>query len=85
MIKLKIREKKELHKLKTDELQKRLQTLETEKQKLETWMHNKNGTSMLVRNYPVEPTTNKHQNIKNIKKNIAVIKTILHLRLLKTI
>ncbi len=74
-------EKKDLKKLDTNMLQEKLQELETEKMKLETDMYRNNGSSLLIRNYPFNKQSKPYGNIKKIKKTIAFIKTILHIKL----
>lgn len=72
--------KNDLRKMSHSQLMKHLQDLETEKMKAEVWMYTKNGSSMLVRNYPAVHQENNFANLKRIKKDIARVKTFLHLK-----
>ncbi len=58
-------------------LQQLVIELENEKRKLEYEMRIKEGTSVLTRNYPLQPKTMPFGNLKKIKKNIARVKTLM--------
>lgn len=75
-------EKKLLWKEKAPVLMEKLQELETNRMKLETKMMTKAGSSMSVRNYPTEKYIGKFGNIRLIKKQIACVKTMLHVKML---
>lgn len=74
--------KNDMKKLSIKELQQQLIELEGTKMKLELDMRSKNGSSMLVRNYP--PAREKkggYGNVNNLTKDIARIKTFLHVKM----
>ena len=75
-------EKQKLRQLKYQDLIKLLSQKTNDLIKLETICYRNNGTSTLVRNYPSkkppEGTIKKFGNIRNLKKEIAIIHTILH-------
>lgn len=74
-------EKKDLKKLKVNDLMEKLQEMETERFRLETHMRSSNGSSVHIRNYPSEPQLRPYGNLKKIKKTIAYIKTILNIKM----
>jgi len=73
--------KREIKGMNVNQLQKILQQLELEKVKLGTEMRLKEGSSTLVRNYPKEKQTRRFGNYKNVTKDIARVKTLLHVKL----
>ena len=73
--------KKEIKSMPVGELMKKLSELQAEKMKLESYMFRNNGSSVTKRNYPIEIQTDPHGNIKRIKKDIARVKTWLHIKL----
>lgn len=70
--------KDDIKKMSTGELHTKLQELESDKIKAENNMRAGTGTSARIRNYP--ESKNDWPNLKDIKKNIARIKTILSIR-----
>jgi ribosomal protein L29 len=84
---MKRNEKDEIRKLSLNKLQEVLQQKETEILKLEVQMRYKNGTSSLIRNYPSKTTEDKgiYGNVKKIRKEIAFIKQVLHLKTIRSI
>lgn len=75
--------KDKIKKMSVKELQQELKKLEKEEMIFQTYMLTKNGSSLKVRNYPVvkEQDGGLAGNIKRIKKEIAVIKTFLTIRM----
>lgn len=78
---MKKEQKDKLKAMSVKELMKKLQELDTERIRLESWMFKETGTSTLVRNYPLEKQLRPIGNIKRIKKDIARIKTWLNIKL----
>ena len=70
--------KKEIKSMSVKELMKKLSELEAEKMKLETKCFATGGS---IRLYPREKQTSVFGNIKRIKKDIARVKTWLHIKL----
>lgn len=73
--------KDHLKSLSVKELQKKLEELNTERTKLETDMMHTNGSSKLIRNYPTEKYQGAYGNVREVKKNMARIKTWLNIKL----
>lgn len=65
------------------ELEETLIDLRKQKDKLEYEMRTKEGTSVLVRNYPKDKKLQPFGNVHNINKNIARIKTEITARINK--
>jgi len=65
------------------QLTEELNNLQEKRVKLECYCRRNLGSSTLVRNYPKksDPNLKEFGNIKNIKKNIARIKTFLHVKM----
>ena len=74
--------KKELKKMSVQELQQKLQQLESERMKLTTKMFKGTGTSVLTRNYPTEKQATPFGNLRDKNKNIARVKTFLNIKLM---
>lgn len=72
--------KKNLWKLSDEELKKKIIEIEKDKTKLESRMFGKEGSSTLIRNYPSGKYEGRYGNLRNLKKRIAYMKTILNTR-----
>ena len=80
---MKKEQKDKLKSMDVKELTKELDKLQMKRIKLESNMRTFNGSSKLVRNYPDKPLPqgSKHGNLRNIKKDMARIKTWLNVKM----
>lgn len=81
--KMKKTDRDKIKSMPVNELQNRLQQLETERFKLETYMFRNDGSSVLTRNYPSGKTDKPYKlgNLRELKKNIARLKTALNIKM----
>lgn len=75
---MKRKRKEELRALSVKELQKILKDLDKQKRKLEGYMMAKAGSSVVVRNYPSQKQEWTNGNLKQIRKDIARVKTFIN-------
>jgi len=82
---MKKEERDKLKSMNTKQLMEKLEELQKERNKLETYMRKNDGTSVVVRNYPKArgETPYKMGNLREIKKNIARVKTWLNVKMVK--
>jgi len=79
---MKKEQKDQLKSMSIKELQRKLVELEKDRMNLETYMLSRTGTSSKTRNYPIKKGEwGNKGNIKEIKKNIARVKTWLNVKL----